>query len=230
MNTTAISAGTHHASETLGLWEPKRTLTLEAARRHSRRVKFMQRILLTVSVLLILALIFQFATQAPIIIQEDNPTESVRMMYPRYSGRTEDALPFYLTAQSATRMLANRTEVILDKPVLEFLREDGAASSFINAESGTYDDVNKILNLRAEVDLKTDDGNICVTTHARIFAREKRIEGDERIECQGNFGTANGNAYEINDNYKVFVFKNGMDAIIAQETAAGGPVSDGDQP
>jgi len=230
MNSAAISQGTHQASEALGLWEPKRTLTLEAARRHSRRVKVMQRVLMAISALLVLVLIFQFATQKPTIIQEDNPTESVKMINPRYSGRTEDALPFYLTAQSATRMLANRTEVMLDKPVLEFLREDGAASSFINAESGTYDDVNKILNLRAAVDLKTDDGNVCVTTHARIFARDKRIEGDERIECQGNFGTANGNAYEINDNYKVFVFKNGMDAIITQETAAGEPKTEGDQP
>ncbi len=218
MNSAAISSGDHHVSEALGLWEPKRTLTLAAARRHSKRIRIMQRTLIAFSTILALILVYKFATQGKTILIEDNPTESVKMINPRYSGRTDDGLPFYLTAQSATRMLANRTEVMLDTPVLEFLREDGAASSFINANAGTYDDVNKILNLRTAVDLKTDDGNICVTSHARIFAREKRIEGDERIECKGNFGIANGNAYEINDNYKVFVFKSGMDAVINQET------------
>jgi len=140
------------------------------------------------------------------------------MSFPRYSGRTTDGLPFYLTAESATRTLANKTEVALIKPVLEFIREDGAEASIVLAETGTYDDVNKILNLRTDVDLNTDDGYNCKTTHARIFAKEKRIEGDERIECTGSFGLVNGNAYEINDNYKVFVFKSGMDAVIEQDS------------
>ncbi len=224
MNSAAISSGDHQVSEALGLWEPKRTLTLEAARRHSKRIKLMQRVLMAVSACLVLYLVFQFATQGKTIIIEDNPTESVKMINPRYSGRTDDGLPFYLTALSATRMLTNRTEVMLEKPVLEFLRDNGASASFINADTGTYDDVNKVLNLRTAVDLKTDDGNFCVTTHARIFAREKRIEGDERIECKGNFGIVNGNAYEINDNYKVFVFKSGMDAVINQETPSDDPL------
>ncbi len=216
MNSAVISTGDRSASDALGLWEPKRTLTLEAARKHSARIKFMRRGLLVICALLAATLIYQFATQSSSIILEDNPTESVKMVNPRYSGRTTDGLPFYLTADTATRTLANRSEVALIKPVLEFIREDGAEASLVVAETGTYDDVKKILNLRTAVDLNTDDGYNCQTTHARIFAKEKRIEGDERIECNGSFGIVNGNSYEINDNYKVFVFKDGMDAIIEQ--------------
>lgn len=221
MNSAVISTGDRSASDALGLWEPKRTLTLEAARKHSARIKFMRRGLLVICVLLAAALIYQFATQSSTIILEDNPTESVKMVNPRYSGRTTDGLPFYLTADTATRTLANRSEVALIKPVLEFIREDGAEASLVVAETGTYDDVKKILNLRTAVDLNTDDGYNCKTTHARIFAKEKRIEGDERIECNGSFGIVNGNSYEINDNYKVFVFKDGMDAIIEQGAELG---------
>lgn len=216
MNSAVISPDGHAASEALGLWEPKRTLTLEAARKHSARIKFLRRLLFLLCAALAIYLVYEFATQSNTPFIEDNPTESVRMEGPRYSGRTDDGLPFYLTADTATRTLANRSEVALIKPVLEFIREDGAEASLVVAETGTYDDVKKILNLRTAVDLNTDDGYRCRTTHARIFAREKRIEGDERIECDGNFGIVNGNAYEINDNYKVFVFKNGMDAIIEQ--------------
>ena len=217
MNSASISADGHAASEALGLWEPKRTLTLEAARKHSARIKVMRYMLLAICAGLAAYLIYEFATQNTSPFIEDNPTESVKMSFPRYSGRTTDGLPFYLTAESATRTLSNKTEVALIKPVLEFIREDGAEASLVVAETGTYDDVNKILNLRTDVDLDTDDGYNCKTTHARIFAKEKRIEGDERIECDGNFGIVNGNAFEINDNYRVFVFKSGMDAIIEQD-------------
>ena len=217
MNSAVISSGDRSASDALGLWEPKRTLTLEAARRHSARIKVMRYILMTLCAGLAAYLVYEFVRGNPAgAFPEDNPTESVKMVNPRYSGRTTDGLPFYLTADSATRTLANRSEVALLKPVLEFIREDGAEASLVLAETGTYDDVKKILNLRTAVDLNTDDGYKCKTTHARIFAKEKRIEGDERIECDGNFGIVNGNSYEINDNYKVFVFKGGMDAIIEQ--------------
>jgi lipopolysaccharide export system protein LptC len=221
MNSAVISADEHAASEALGLWEPKRTLTLEAARKHSARIKFLRRGLLLICGALAAYLIYEFSTQSSTPFIVDNPTESVRMEGPRYSGRTDDGLPFYLTADTATRTLSNRDEVVLDNPVLEFIREDGAEASLVVAETGTYDDIKKILNLRSEVNLNTDDGYRCKTTHARIFARDKRIEGDERIECNGNFGIVNGNAYEINDNYKVFVFKNGMDAIIEQSDDIG---------
>lgn len=210
----------HGVSEALGLWEPKRTLTLEAARNHTQRIQLLRKVLMGLAAALVIALGFQFLLgSGPTVFNDPDPTESVKMTNPRYSGRTSDGLPFYLTAATATRTLANRNEVALIKPVLEFIRADGAAASFVLADTGTYDDVNKVLNLRTAVNLETDDGYECDTTHARIFAREKRIEGDEPIACVGNFGTVNGRAYEINDNYTEFVFKSGMDAIINQDPA-----------
>lgn len=208
---------THHASDALGLWEPKRSLTLEAARRHSVRIRIIRRILIGLSALLIALLIWQFTSQGSTAFPVDNPNESVRMINPRYSGRTDDNLPYYLTAAEAIRTTTNDDVVELVKPVLHFFRQEGADESTIVADAGTYDDVNKILNLRTTVNLKTDDGNDCKTTHARIFAKTKIVEGDEPIHCEGTFGIVNGNAYEILENYKVFVFKNGMDAILDQD-------------
>jgi len=226
MNSTTIPSGEQKVSETLGLWEPKRTLTLEAARKHSQRIKNLRWLLMAISAGLCGYLIYEFTTgNTGGVFPADNPTESVKMIGPRYSGRTDDGQPYYLTALNATRTLANRSEVTLENPVLEFIREAGSASSFVIAKEGTYDDVKKILDLKLAVDLKTDDGNSCKTNQARIFAREKRIEGDNRIECIGNFGQANGNAFEINDNYKTFIFKNGMDALIQRDTAEASVIS-----
>lgn len=227
MNTASsspsVSSRDNSVADALDLWEPKRTLTLAAARRHTQRIQVLRKILLGLAGVLVLFLIFQFIGSGTKTFDDPNPTESVKMVNPRYSGRTSDGLPFYLTADTATRTMAKRTEVALIKPVLEFIRSDGAASSFVLSDAGTYDDVNKILNLRTNVNLETDDGYVCDTTHARIFARDKRIEGDEPIACVGSFGSVNGRAYEINDNYKEFVFKNGMDAVIKQDPAKSKP-------
>ncbi len=219
---SSADTSSHKVSETLGLWEPKRTLTLEAARKHSRRIKVLRFGLFCVAGAILAFLAYEFATQKTRILIKDDPTESVRMIAPRYSGRTDDGLPYYLTAKTATRTLANRNEVGLDVPLLEFTREEGAVPSYVKAQTGTYDDMDKILDLESSVDLKTDDGYSCETVSGRIFAKEKRIEGNDHIACTGNFGQANGNSYEITDNYTTFVFKDGMDAIIEQDINGSG--------
>lgn len=219
MNSTTKSKIDHSAGEALGLWEPKRTLTLESARRHSFFIKMMRRVLIGLCLCLSIFLVYEFSTQGNVTFIEDNPTEAVKMINPRYSGRTNDGLPFYLKADLATRKMTERDVVSLIKPVLEFTREKGAEVSILLAETGTFNDVEKILNLKSGVSLKTDDGYECTTTHARIFNKEKRIEGKEYIECNGNFGEVTGNAFEINNNYSQFVFKNGVTAAIEQDSA-----------
>ena len=217
----------HAASDALGLWEPKRALTLSGARKHTQRIALLRKTLIGISFTLIALLMFYFATQSSEMVIPDDPDTSVRMINPRYSGRTSDGLPFYLTSETATRQLEDRNAVSLINPVLEFIRADEAASSFVKADGGSYDDINKILDLRTDkslpedvrqnVILETDDGYRCVTSHARIFARNKRIIGEDPIRCTGNFGTVNGTSYEILDNYRTFVFKNSMDGIINRD-------------
>lgn len=215
----ALPVRDHGASEALGLWEPQRNLTLEAARRHTQRIQILRKMLIALAAALVIVLGFQFVGNNSTTFDSPNPTESVKMVNPRYSGRTADGLPFYLTAETATRTLARRDQVSLTKPVLEFIRADGAASSFVMAETGTFDDVNKELALQDGVNLETDDGYRCQTSQARIFAREKRINGDESIACTGTFGDVTGQAFEINKNYTEFIFKDGLNALIKQDPA-----------
>lgn len=224
MDISADNQGTvrrsHSASDALGLWEPKRTLTLAAARKHTLRIRAIRHALIGISAALAVILIYFFATQSSGAQFEDDPDTSVKMVNPRYSGRTADGLPFYLTSDTATRELETRNEIALVAPVLEFIRADGAESSYIEAEVGEYDDVAKVLDLREDVVLETDDGYRCTTTHARIYAQEKRIEGDEPIQCTGNFGEVSGTRYEVIDEYRTFVFKDGMTSRIERDPAS----------
>jgi len=178
--TTPISAAPdRRVSEELGLWEPKRALTLEAALAHTKRIKALRYILIGLSVVLVAVLIWQFLSDQGGYEPENDPTESVRMGNPRYSGRTGDGLPFYLIAETAVRRREDLETVLLTNPVLEFVRDTGVDQSSVIAKTGNYNDMDKILELHDDVNLDTDDGNNCDTTHARVFNVEKRVEGDE---------------------------------------------------
>ena len=213
---TISTSSDHRVSEELGLWEPKRTLTLEAARIHTQRIKTLRYVLMVVSAALIGVLVWQFLSDRGGTVFVNDPTESVKMVEPRYSGRTSDGLPFYLIADTAVRRMRNKNTVLLENPILKYNRDDGVASSSVIAKDGTYNDVEKILILRNDVNFESDDGKTCDTSHARIFNVEKRIEGDEAIECFGDFGKVNGNRYAIEDSYGTFIFKNGMEAVLTQ--------------
>ena len=223
MNTIATpSTGDHSVSEALGLWEPKRTLTLEMARKHSVRIKVLRRALMVLAAGLMALVAWQFASQPSGFDLADNPEDSVRMINPRYSGRTSDNLPYYLTASEAVRETARANAVKLAAPILEFYRAPGAAVSKVVSEEGVYNDIDKVLDLKGAVDLQTDDGYACQTSAARILARDKIIDGTSPIACEGSFGSVKGNSFAITDNYKNFVFKDGMSAQIQRDAALEG--------
>jgi len=214
------SATSHKASENLGLWEPKRTLTLEAARRHSRNIKLLRILLLFLALGLFAVLIWQFAAQKTHFIVKDIPGESVKMIKPKFTGRTKDGLPYKLTSTTATRLTNNEDVVDLDKPILNFMRARNVKDSIITATQGTYDDVRKILDLEERVDLQTDDGYHCESSHARIFTKDKRIEGRDPISCDGGFGQVTGETYAITDDYELFIFDKGMTGRLEPENEA----------
>ncbi len=215
---TISTTSDRRVSEDLGLWEPKRALTLEAALAHTRRIKLLRHILMALSAVLIGVLIWQFVSDQGGYEPVNDPSESVKMGNPRYSGRTADGLPFYLIAETAIRRKGDLDTVFLTNPILEFIRDEGVDQSTVIAKSGTYNDVDKILELRTDVNLETDDGNICDTTHARVFNVEKRVEGDEPISCVGSFGVVNGKSYTIEDSYRTFIFKDGMTADLNRDS------------
>lgn len=211
------SPDAHAASDSLGLWEPKRTLTLEAARRHTALIRRLRLLWLATSLILIGCVVWQFLNQPRGFDLVDNPEETVRMVNPKYSGRTNDGLPYFLTASDAVRNAAASTTVKLSAPILNFYRSLGTEASTVTAVNGRYDDVDNILNLETTVKLGTDDGYSCLTERAKIYTKDKRLSGDAPIACSGGFGDVEGNSFTITDDYKVFTFADGMSASITRE-------------
>jgi len=205
-----------------GFWEPKRALTLTAARQHTRFIRVLRMALLGVAALLI-GLLAYFIIDRPEMNAGTQAVggESVRMTNPRYTGLDGQGLPFNLTADYAIRDLVNMSAVKLVNPVLSFSQgSDGEikAGSRIVAQGGSYDSAAQTMELTTDVVVRTTDGNICRTSHALINARAKTVTGNQPIECEGNFGTMRGDQYEILDDYSRFVFINNFTALLLPES------------
>lgn len=216
---TTSSESTKGNGHALAHWEPRHTLSLDAAKRHSTFIRYARLLLIAFSGILLLTLLWYFISTPKPTPPADNPDETVKFTNPVYRGRTADGLPYRISADTATRFVQNPDETKLINPVLTFLRSDEASESQVLALTGLYNAETQVLELHQNVRLKTDDGYDCKTNHARIFVKAKRIEGDEPIDCTGAFGRVAGNAYEINDSYSEFVFKDGMTALIIPEKA-----------
>ena len=209
--------GQSTSDHALAMWVPKRTLSLEATHRHTRTVRRMRKVLLALSagLFLVVSWFFLNVPQGPPMIESAD--ETVTTIHPDYRGLTSDGLPYKITADEAIRHIKDPKKTQLIKPVLHFLRTADVPQSRVRALRGMYDAETRVLELHQNVHLKTDDGTDCKTSHARIFVRGKHIEGDEPINCTGGFGQVSGKAYEINDNYREFVFKNGMTSHLISE-------------
>lgn len=198
-----------------GFWEPKRAMTLSAARRHTRFIRVFRYALLAAALIMI-AVLSYFIFDRPDLTK--GPTqlsgEGVRMTNPRYTGVDESGLPYSLTADYAIRDLDSAAVVNLVNPVLSFSQTADGESSRIVAEEGTYDSRAQTMELRSDVVVRTQQGHVCHTSHALIYAREKTVRGNEPISCEGDFGTMRGDRYEILDNYTRFVFNTNFTALL----------------
>ena len=212
-------------SETL--WEPRRSLTLTAANRHTRFVVVL-RLLLILGAGSVLGLLAFYMSSGVGTEQIDTGPggDAVRMTNPKYTGLDGQGVPYALTAEYATRDMENPDAVKLVKPVLTFRRAEGAPTSSVTALEGLYDSKAQVMELRADVKVRTDDGYSCDTTHAKIFTADRRVVGDEPILCTGNFGTVEGQRYQIIEDYSRYIFEDNVKAIIYPEDLRRRPVSD----
>ncbi len=206
-------------------WQPQRAMALEAARRHSARVKTGRRVLLTGAVTLVGTLGWYFIHAPESLTPTASATESVKMVNPIYKGRTLDGLGYRIAADEATRYTQNPDELKLEKPILSFSRVQGVQDSVVYADLGIYNHKKQVLALENNVRLNTDDGYLCNTRQSQVFVKGKRIEGESAIDCKGSFGTTSGNAYEITDQYSQLVLKKGMKAhLVPKQDQAEFPV------
>jgi len=221
-----MSATTAHGLEALqpthhGTWEPRRALTLSAARRRTAFVRILRFGFIAAAFAIVALLIVQLIggssgrTAAP---QEAVSTD-IRMINPRFTGRDEYLTPYTVTADLAIRRRENLSGITeLERPRLNYdFLNAGDDLSRVLAETGTYDPANRILDLFSAVNLATNSGYSFASEHARIYLREERVVGEEPVSGTGPNGTIRADSYEILDGGNRVIFEGNVRARILQD-------------
>lgn len=212
-----------------GTWEPRRALTLNAARRRTAFVRLL-RFVFIAAIFAILGLLglqlFSGAAPGPAVPDETVSTD-VRMVNPRITGRDENLTPYALTADVAVRRRDNPNGLTdLERPRLDYdFLNTAANASQVLAQTGTFDPATRILDLYSDVNLSTDNGYSFASEHARIYLREERVVGEMPVSGAGPVGAISADRYEIREGGDLVIFEGNVHARIVQNRTA---TSDGE--
>lgn len=188
-----MDAVKHH--DTASLWAPRRQLTLAQARQRSQRVQILRLFFTScaaISIGLFLGFIIRSAIakeSAPVQVTED---ETVTMLNPRFSGRDSAGQSFQITAEAARRRRSTGSTVDLISPIL---RDEGGSE--VRAPTGMYNRDEGILELYEDVRITDASGFTFLTSGARVFVDEGRVEGLSPLQGRGPLGDISCDSYEV---------------------------------
>ncbi len=191
-----MDAATHH--DPASLWAPRRQLTLAQARQRSERVRILRMLFVAcaaISIGFFAGHVIKSALTSdakPVSVSED---ESVTMLNPRFTGRDSSGQSFQITADAARRRWGSDQKVDLVAPILS-----DEIGSEVQAPSGMYDREAGILELYDDVSITDASGYTFMTTGARVYVGEGRVEGLAPLQGKGPLGDIRCDSYEVLDN------------------------------
>jgi lipopolysaccharide export system protein LptC len=129
--------------------------------------------------------------------------EAVRVVAPRYQGVDEQNRPYTVTAAIA-RQGQDQDILDLEAPRADLTLNDGWV--LMESREGRLFKARNHLDLRGEVTLWHDGGNLLVTEEAAIELKEGAASGDKPVAAQGPFGTLVSEGFRLYEKGAVVVF------------------------
>lgn len=209
-----MDAVKHH--DPASLWAPRRQLTLDQARKRSQGVRLLRLAFsacAAISIGLFLGYIVRSAIAKDATPVQVAQGETVTMLNPRFSGRDSVGQSFNITADAARRRQTTGTLVDLVNPVL--LDQTG---SEIRAPSGMYDRDAGILELYEDVRIADANGFTFMTSGARVFVDEGRVEGLSPLQGRGPLGDISCDSYEVLEDGNRVICKGNVKTVLYPTT------------
>jgi lipopolysaccharide export system protein LptC len=200
-------------------WEPTRQLTLAAARKRSRQLSTM-RLLFVGLATASFSTFFGFMTLHAALggfgtRDEVSAAESLTMVNPRFSGRSQGGESFVVTALTAKRQGPQSDLIDLDKPVYT---ADGRK---VVATAGVYNQAERTVQLTGEVVFSDTEGNAFSSTSAFVRTADNVVEGARAVRGEGPLGSVRADSYEIRDNGSRVIFRGHVKGTIKQRSDEG---------
>lgn len=209
----------HHpmADASSGMWEPARQLTLEAARQRSKTLSTLRLVFVGLASASFSAF-FGFMTLHAALggfggQDEVSEVESLKMLNPRFSGRTAAGGMFDVTAATATRRGAQSDLIDLAAPVYS------AKGRKVTANAGVYNQNTRTVELSGDVVFADESGNTFSSTSAFVNAAENRVEGRRAIRGEGPLGSVRADSYEIREGGGRVIFRGRVKGVVKQRGA-----------
>lgn len=196
-------------------WEPKRTLTLDAARRQSRRLSTLRLVFVGLASASFSAF-FGFMTLHAALggfggRDEVSEVESLKMINPRFSGRTGAGGLFDVTADTAVRRGPQSDLIDLAQPIYT------AKDRRVTAKTGVYNQVERTVELSGDVVFSDADGNTFTSTSAFVNAQANSVEGKRAIRGEGPLGSVRADSYEIRDGGDRIIFRGRVKGTVNED-------------
>ncbi|MBL4617485.1 MAG: LPS export ABC transporter periplasmic protein LptC [Robiginitomaculum sp.] len=199
MSTKAISGSFEGTLQ----WEPRRRMTLNAARRRSLLVKILRFtfVLMAVLIVSVVAAYIVVGSNRPVPVvslmpvQVANENEMV-IQKPVFTGRDDSKNPFSLSADTALQQTDGSGITNLVNPELNTSPEKNGGAN-VTARHGQYDDTGRVLELTDEVTLTTDSGFEYTTPNATIDLSSDIISGDNGVQGEGPLGNIKSDEFKI---------------------------------
>jgi lipopolysaccharide export system protein LptC len=194
--------------DSMPAWEPKRALSLRAARRRSRLIAGLRRLFVAAagasfaSVFVFMAL---FAIEGGFNRSYYTSAEPLRMINPRFVGRTEQGGPYQITAEAAERAQGENQPLELIAPV--YRTETGTV---MLAPRGRYDEQTQRLVFEGEVLFADRGGNRFTTPDMVVDLAQGALIGQGGVTGAGPLGVVRADAYELREGDRALVLRGGV--------------------
>jgi lipopolysaccharide export system protein LptC len=131
---------------------------------------------------------------------------SIRMVSPKFYGRSSDNSPYLVSAASAVRDERDFKKVELDKPV--FIVNLGTPiQTRLQAAKGTYREDTAVLRLEKDLVVEDKRGYTFKTQRAVVDTKSGSIQGESPIEGLGPLGRIAASSYAVTDGGERIIFR-----------------------
>jgi len=189
-------------------WEPKRASTLRAARRRSRLILGLRRLFVAgagASFAAVFVFMALYAIEGGFNSGQYAAAEPLRMLNPRFIGRTENGGPYQLSAEIAERPRGENQPIELISPVYRT-----EAGTIMLAPRGIYDERAKRVNFVGEVLFSDRGGNRFTTPNMVVDLEHGTLTGRGGVTGAGPLGVLQAESYELRDSDRALVLRGGV--------------------
>lgn len=202
-------------------WAPDRAHTLKAARRRSRLVAGLRRFFVAgagASFAAVFVFMALYAVEGGFTAGRYAAAEPLRIINPRFIGRTENGGPYQLSAEMAERDPGENQPIQLTSPVYRT-----QAGTIMLAPRGVYDERAQTVVFEGEVLFSDSGGNRFTTPNMLVDLAAGTLTGRGGVIGAGPLGVLEAQSYELRDSDRALVLRGGVRGQIPDREQNDGP-------